>query len=311
MQSHRSPQNADLCGMRGFTVVELLVAVAISLLLLAGVLALFANSRLSYESNDRLARIQENGRFALALMTRDLRAAGYWGCAKRIAAKPLENVLASPTTLLRNFNVPVQGFNASGTTWAPNLIDELTTDAPTPGSDVLVIRGPKPDASPQTVQTSMASPTSDLVVYKPGSSGGIQSGDIAIAASCDQATVFHVTSYTPGGGATDTIAHGTASGSLNSTATLENRFYAETAEVYPVQTTIYFVDSGPNGNSLYRRTGSASPEEIVEGVDSFQVQFGLDTNGDRLADTYENASATTNWDQVVSVRLGLLVRSLD
>src|SRR5690606_35110770 len=123
MQSRGSCLSAGVFGMRGFTVVEVLVAVAISLLLLAGVMALFANSRLSYESNDRLARIQENGRFALALITRDLRAAGYWGCAKRTASKPLTSVLNNPTTLLHNFAVPVQGFNASGAGWTPALID--------------------------------------------------------------------------------------------------------------------------------------------------------------------------------------------
>jgi len=52
-------------GARGFSIVELMVAVAISLLLLTGVVAIFVSSKTSYETNERFSRIEENGRFAL------------------------------------------------------------------------------------------------------------------------------------------------------------------------------------------------------------------------------------------------------
>ena len=68
---------------RGFGVIELMVAVAISLLLLAGVVAIFVSSKNSYETNERLSRIQENGRFALNTIMTDLRASGFVGCARQ------------------------------------------------------------------------------------------------------------------------------------------------------------------------------------------------------------------------------------
>jgi hypothetical protein len=47
-----------------------MVAMAISLLLLSGVISIFVSSKSSYETNERLSRIQENGRFALnSIMT--------------------------------------------------------------------------------------------------------------------------------------------------------------------------------------------------------------------------------------------------
>jgi type IV pilus assembly protein PilW len=92
-------------------------------------------------------------------------------------------------------------------------------------------------------------------------------------------------------------------------------FPQQTSEIVPIQTVVYFIDTSTTGTStsLYRRTGNAAPEELVEGVDSLQIQFGIDTNGDasHLADDYVKANAVTNWDRVVAVRVALLVRSID
>lgn len=307
---------------RGFTVVEILVAMVISLLLLAGILTLFSNSRATYESNDRLARIQENGRLALDVIARDVRGAGNLGCAKP-DGKSLTNVLNNSTDLLWNFAVPVQGFNASGTGWAPALVSPVTTDradtdgggpdvdGPTPGNDVLVVRGPRRDTSPQVVNTDMTG-TADIVVNK--TAGGLRNNDIAVIASCTQASVFQVVTYDQ---ATGTITHNIPTGGLNSSEDISGQYDANSSQVFPVETVVYFVDAstaapapGVTGTSLWRRAGNNSPEEVVEGVDSFQVEFGVDTDGNSLADVYRNASAVTDWNEVVSVRVGLLMRSL-
>ncbi|MDH3980989.1 MAG: PilW family protein, partial [Gammaproteobacteria bacterium] len=67
--------------------------------------------------------------------------------------------------------------------------------------------------------------------------------------------------------------------------------------------------------SLYRiglRSGALVSEEIAYGVDQFQVQFGLDTNGDDSVDSYvdaPDATDTTSWDQVIAARIWILVRA--
>jgi len=62
---------------RGLTLVEILVALMISAFLIAGVIQLFIGSKQTYRGHDALSRIQENGRFALDSMARDIRMAGY------------------------------------------------------------------------------------------------------------------------------------------------------------------------------------------------------------------------------------------
>jgi type IV pilus assembly protein PilW len=64
---------------RGFTIVEIMVALAVSLLLMAGVIQVFAGNRETYRLQAGLATLQENARFAVDLLRRDLSMAGYPG----------------------------------------------------------------------------------------------------------------------------------------------------------------------------------------------------------------------------------------
>jgi len=64
----------------GVSLVELLIAMTLGLVLLAGMLTVFAGNKQSSELNTALAQIQENARFALSRMSRDMRMAGYQGC---------------------------------------------------------------------------------------------------------------------------------------------------------------------------------------------------------------------------------------
>jgi type IV pilus assembly protein PilW len=67
--------------------------------------------------------------------------------------------------------------------------------------------------------------------------------------------------------------------------------------------------------SLYRHSmAKATSEPLVENVEDMDVTFGVDTNGDGSADTYQDADTVTggsNWPNVISVRVALLVRSTD
>ena len=57
----RRPLNAPIRAA-GFSLVELMVAITLSLLLLTGVVAIFSSSRVSYDSTLQLSRIQDTGR---------------------------------------------------------------------------------------------------------------------------------------------------------------------------------------------------------------------------------------------------------
>ncbi len=65
---------------KGFSLIELMVAMFIGLLLLTGIVTLFTNSNVVNRAQNGLARLQENGRFAIAMIKRDIEMAGHIHC---------------------------------------------------------------------------------------------------------------------------------------------------------------------------------------------------------------------------------------
>jgi type IV pilus assembly protein PilW len=296
---------------RGFSLVELMVAITLSLLLLTGVVAIFSSSRASYESNDQLSRIQETGRFAIEVISKHVRGAGFSGCARQ--PKFVSTALNDSTALQWNFlEGPVRGYDASATGWTPALDASIT--GALPGTDVLVVRGPRLDAEPTRLTAALTDPQQPLVV---ASTSGIRAtGDVVMAFSCEAQSVFFAT---PAG---TNLSHG-VSGTIpgNQVATTSFPFTLNT-EVVPIETVVYYLaasqDVPPPNNtlpvgttSLWRRVGLSAAEELVQGVENMQLEFGMDDNGDRIVDTYVAATADTNWQRAIAVRVALLVRSVE
>lgn len=62
---------------KGLSLVELLIAMLLGLMLTAGALQMMLSSQEIYQTTDTLSRIQENGRFALNFLAKDVRMAGH------------------------------------------------------------------------------------------------------------------------------------------------------------------------------------------------------------------------------------------
>lgn len=62
---------------KGFTLVELMISLALGLLIIGGVLYVFLSSSQTFRMNEAQSRVQENGRFALELLAREIRHAGF------------------------------------------------------------------------------------------------------------------------------------------------------------------------------------------------------------------------------------------
>ena len=60
--------------------IEIMIALLIGAFLLGGVLQIFVSSKQTYRMQEGLSRLQENGRFAMDFLARDIRMAGFWGC---------------------------------------------------------------------------------------------------------------------------------------------------------------------------------------------------------------------------------------
>jgi len=290
---------------RGVSLVELMVSVTIGLILLAGVLSIFLSSKVTYFANEKTARLQENGRVALDLIQHDIRSAGYLGCS-RIAG--WNSTLNNTTSLLWNYEFPVQGFEASGGAWAPALAAGTLNPAPLPGSDVLVTRAIQRDGTSWRLQLNNAGVTGNPRVL---STTAIPVGQIMLITNCVASSVFQVTGYAPGVPAT--ISHAVGGGTPGNATDDLGWAYPVGSRLAPLETLIYYVANDPVSGepSLYRQTGATQPADLlIEGVEALQISYAEDTTGgDQIADVYRAANAVADWNDVLSVSLALLVRS--
>lgn len=69
--------NSSQRAVRGFTLIELMVAMVLSLFLIGGVILMYTSSKAAYIDSNQLSRMQENVRFASDYMVRDIRNAGF------------------------------------------------------------------------------------------------------------------------------------------------------------------------------------------------------------------------------------------
>ena len=81
--------------VRGFSLVELMTAMLLSMLLIAAAVSVFVSNKRVYGSTEGLGRIQESARIAFELMSRDIREAGGNPCDVRMK---VANVLADTTS---------------------------------------------------------------------------------------------------------------------------------------------------------------------------------------------------------------------
>ena len=140
---------------------------------------------------------------------------------------------------------------------------------------------------------------------------------IGIVSSCSRATVFQATNVAVVG-AVGTITHaasGTA-GPGNATSTWTTNIFPSSSELFRAQTVIYYVGLGATGPALFRKVydgESTSPtaDELIDNVENMQVTYGIDTgaSGDGMLDSYVTAGSVTDWNKVIAVRIGLLMRS--
>jgi len=304
----------------GFSMVELMVALTLSLILIAGVLSLVYSSKVTYMENERVAGTQEGGRAAFEMLMRDLRGSGFPGCAQPIANLVVSNnVLTNPTSLLWALDVPLQGYEGTSGTWKPGLDPILSAAAPAAPNDIVVIRTMRAGLAQMRTTTGLSA-ADNVTVSK--TAGQKLVGNTFVISDCRSETFFAAS--VADNGATATLTKLTAgSAPINKSDSLVTNFDSG-AMVTPLDTVIYYIapsntpaiQGGAAGPALWRivsSVNSAQPEELVPGVERMELKYGVDTDGDTVVDEYDDADAVNtagNWNNVVSVRVAILVRSL-
>ena len=295
--------------------VELMVWAALALLVTMVVGTVYVNSKQITRVNDSVSRLQENGRFAIYLLDRDFRMAGFRGCNTLGAVVPVGavNVLNS-TAYPYQFAVSVAGYHGSGGSWSPGLDASISGLSPSPLADTDVITIRTIDGGGASLAAKMADSSADVTVA-PGSN--FAAGDVLMVADCSNYAIFNATAFGAGSGV---ISHEVGIGVPgNTTKDLGQAFSPDSAAtVYRLVTRTYYVAPSvrrPGTNSLWVNSvpaydGQAQPEEMVEGVDNVALLFGEDLDADGAANRYVAANVVGDWSKVVSVKPQLLLATV-
>lgn len=302
-----------LVKQKGLSLVELMVAMLLGLVLMAGVLQVFLASKRTYTYQTALSRVQENGRIAQEFFSRDIRMAGYTGCASG-SYGALTNTLNQATSINYDFSTGVQGYDVESST--PSALSGMT---PLPNTDVLVLRGPTGSGVKVVSNNSVDKLFVEINgVDSRGCTSGLCDDDILMVSDCTKSRVFQATNVEIESGRlnvglADSSSPGNAVTSWGDQSLPADAQFGTDAEIIKVSTVYYFIAAGASGQpALFQRIGLGTAEEILEGVENMQILYGRDTNGDKVPDSYATATTIgTNWSQVVSVRVQLLVRSTE
>lgn len=294
---------------RGFTLVEVMIAMLLGIILIGGVTGVFIANQTTYRVNEALSGIQENARIAFQLMARDIRSAGFSGCTNNGS---VANVI-----------------NNSATRWWTNW---QASDAGILGyTSAMVPAGlgnPEPVNNSEAIQLMFGGNTSvSLADHQPNGaaatmfvnskSHGLKPGDIVMACDDNHTAIFQVTNtninnqtvvHNPGG------AHepGNCSNRLGipsncaAGVTTPHRF-SNNAMLVRFEAVAWYIGEANGVRSLFRSTprrveanSALSTDEILRNVERLSFRYLESTNT-----ALRTADLVSSWADVIAVEVQL------
>jgi type IV pilus assembly protein PilW len=327
--SHRTLRRA-----RGFSIVELMVAITLALIVTAAVLSAFLGSRSSFMSTSGMAEISDNGRFALDFLQSAIRGAGYMACNTTHSQLSLLNPGASP--VYYNYGQPLGGYEAvntlsnpitlatppvtpdastgdwqasSGPAWGGGGLDPALV-TPTPlvvkNTDVLVVNSTLRSTYPPAIVTSIVTGAASFQVQN---AYNLAANQIAAISDCSKSVVFQIQRVT---GTTVTFA---TSGTPGNTASSFPVSFQIGSQVTPVDTTVFYIGQGADKDGAlfsYDMNGTGAFQtatELVPDIEAMQILYGVDTTGTQTVSTYVPAVQVVDFNTVMSVKIAVLAAS--
>lgn len=244
--------------VRGFTLVELMIALLLSTVLLGGVIGVFISNQNTARTTTDLSNLQNSTRLAFQLLSQDIRSAGFSGCNN--ATRDISVIqVAGATPVWADWN-GLQGFAADA-----NGNESIRLMYATGISSSVAAHVPP--------------------VFTLNSAPVLQAGDIALVCDDTLTSIFQVSAV-----AGNTLSHGVA-GTMNCSADLgivgdpfvcatpRPKVFGTDSMIMRLESVRWFVAPGLRNNairSLFRETvisGQVVTEEVLAGVASLRFQY--------------------------------------
>lgn len=282
---------------RGFTLLEIFIALAIGLILLSGILSVFVGMRTTSSETISYGELQENGRYAMSLVTNDLLRQNFWGDLKGnldfagVTQTPVAAALVGDCVGdgANNASFPV-AIGAFRTLWGKQVDSAnmmgCISDAKI-GSDLLqlkrAIASPFGLAPPLTIASL---PDDRYYIHSNTNSAAIFAGDDAAIPTVNigrlweyQHHIYYVRNDTQGSNTVPVLMQGR----------LQN--------------------DQPNNAIVF--------DIMVEGIEQLRFLYGVDTDDDGVVDVYLSAADVEqdHWDnadniRIIAVKIYILAREI-
>lgn len=265
----------------GFTLIEVMAALAILAIAMTAVFATFTSQQKSFTVQNRVVEMQQNLRQAVEYMTRDIRLAGYG--------------VPAPVT------IPT-GKLPSGTT-----IRTLFSQDNTAGPDSLYVfyRYDMDEYQPETV-TAAAVPANATQATVTSVIGFVASGGELVLLTDNTTTAADLFETTAAGGGVLTFGTG------YNYNTIPHSGYPS-ATVAKARFARYYIDNTTDPahpTLMVDRMAGQPAQPVADDIEDMQLTYGLDTNADGAVDTWvPNPDAVTQIPLVRQVRLQIMARS--
>ena len=272
---------------KGFTLVELMVAMVIGLVLMSGIVTLFISSRRSFDVDGNVASMQDEGRFALKEIARDLSMASY-------LAEPLvPGAIEADASLDVGVDCGPDGI----ANWVYRLVDAGTGDLDTitavDNGDGAAVN----DAF-NCIDADEVLDGNDAFAIKRVAGDGIDDDDVVAGES-----------YIRSNGTVASLYVEPMAVAVGGTT----RNWTYTPRIYYIRNFSEVADDGIPTLCRKTLTGAAPPtmdtECIARGVEQLQIEYGLDSDDDGNANRYVSDPTAADVSSIVSARVYLLVRT--
>ena len=300
------PSRRNFRAERGFTLIELMIAVGLSLMILAGLVTVFVNNSNTRKEIERTTRQIENGRYATDLLSNNLVHAGFFSefdptLVPNPGAVP-EACSTDPNDIQAGLALPIQGYrSATAATAGLACLTDLKDD-----TDVVVVRRASTCVAGSAGCDALA--TGDFSYFQASLCNPAEGNEeLASPTVTDWYKLDTVTANLDRHKRTCYV-----SGCVCSSG-------PPLADIRRYHTHIYFVANnsvGTDGVPTLKRaelTGSGfAIVPLVEGIENLKLEYGIDANGDGMPESYSPTPDTmANWRNVTTAKVYVLARNTE
>ena len=277
---------------RGISLIELMISISLGLIIISGLTHTYLLSKTNHQLQTTLSTLHNEGHHALTQIIHDIQNAGYLAHTRNSASIKGTSPPILPNSLCKKDNQwarmlaqPVFGINDAIKTHHTIDYRECINNSYYLRGDILALRF----ASQHTV------PTSETTLEE-------NRHRLYLASIPRKSLLFQGQEQ-----------H-------------KNKFLSQTSSLHSIQGRLYYIGEAINDTrvncptdndktypALFRMTLNKKSvlqrQELSQGIENMQIQYGIDHDNNQSSDFYTNASSNTPWEKVSSIRVWLLIRA--